>query len=852
MQPIHLFTSITANYLPKARVLANSIKRVHPEAQFHLVLSDIIPSTLVLKNEPFDSIITIEELSIPNLKSWIFKHSIVEMCTGVKPFAFQEIFRRYNCEKIIYLDPDIVIFNRLDCIAEKLDDHSIVLTPHQTEPENYNEAVIDNEICSLKHGVYNLGFLAIRNSEEGRRFLEWWLKRCFDFCYDDIPGGIFTDQRWIDLAPAFFEDLYILREPNYNVATWNLTNRMATGSLKEGIFINGRPLCFYHFSGFDSGAQEIMLKKYGASSPVLFELRKWYIAQCEYMGQYEFGKISCFYSYFDNSELITKQQRLLYRQRLDLQQAYPNPFATVDVHKSYFNWYENHGQYEFVKAPKNTLDLNQILVQIQSELEQAQDLIRGMESSKFWKLRTAWFQLKALPNSIIKKLKQIREKTKRASQLWQSQYSLFIQKLRKQIKSQKEQISVQVKLSSLPINISLKVNSPQPNLIYTGLILLSGEICSEKTDVVGAMLDISLNENEWTSISLNKTSFEAVINSFLLPNGKNTLYVHLINSLGEKLARTQINFLVDNTGSLAKSVSDCLQKSSASKIVIQGCLDSSNFPYADCKIVPWFDQPDALDHIPQVIKKYDLSEELAQHFENFVNLGYINLDSYIPLELVSEINSDIDRLIANGSISYVDQSGERIEHLFQKSKAVHQLWTYPSILKILSALFDDIAVPCQTLNFIHGSQQEVHQDTIHLTPFPEGYMCGVWVALEDINPDAGPLFVYPKSHRLPILYAKTVGIDKQTNYWNQHLIDEYSQKYLPTLKSNLIKFKLEPMIYTPKAGSVFIWHANLAHGGNPRKVSNLTRKSMVSHYFARGSIAFYDTTGTIGYKHELR
>jgi hypothetical protein len=394
MQQINVFTSITANYLPKARVLCTSVKRFHPDAQFHLVLSDVVPPSVVIENEPFDSIITIEELPIPNLKSWIFKHSLVEMCTAVKGIAFQEIIRRYNSEKVIYLDPDIVVFNRLDSIVNKLDNYSILLTPHQTDPEQDNQAVLDNEICSLKHGVYNLGFIAIKNSQEGRRFLDWWSKRCLDFCYADIPQGLFTDQRWIDLAPAFFTSLYILREPIYNVATWNLTNRVATGSLEEGILINGEPLCFYHFSGFDSGAQEIMLKRYGSSSPVLFELRKWYIDQCEQMGQTAFGKLACFYSYFDNGELITKDQRLLYRSRIDLQQAFTNPFNTFDINHSYFHWYVQHGQREVVDIQENSSELRQALKQAQAELEQTKSMIKAMESSKFWKLRVLWFRLK--------------------------------------------------------------------------------------------------------------------------------------------------------------------------------------------------------------------------------------------------------------------------------------------------------------------------------------------------------------------------------------------------------------------------------------------------------------------------
>jgi ectoine hydroxylase-related dioxygenase (phytanoyl-CoA dioxygenase family) len=157
-----------------------------------------------------------------------------------------------------------------------------------------------------------------------------------------------------------------------------------------------------------------------------------------------------------------------------------------------------------------------------------------------------------------------------------------------------------------------------------------------------------------------------------------------------------------------------------------------------------------------------------------------------------------------------------------------------------------VALPCQTLNFIHGSQQDVHQDVVHLTPFPPGMMCGVWVALEDVHPDSGPLVVYPESHRLPRLYTRTVPVDKvRDNQWVK-----FVEKYSPRLAGLIAQAGLEPIYYTPEVGSVLIWHENLAHGGSPRKNDALTRKSMVSHYFARGGIAFYDSTGLPGWTHE--
>ena len=178
---------------------------------------------------PFDSIINVRDLPIENLRSWIFKHRLVELCTAVKGTAFQYIAARHGAERIYYFDPDILVFNRLDGLERILDQHSILLTPHQCDPETDFQAVLDNEHCCLRHGVYNLGFLAVRMTGQGRQFIDWWAERLRSYCYDEVENGLFTDQRWVDLAPAFFDDIAIVRDPQYNVATWNLTHRRATG-----------------------------------------------------------------------------------------------------------------------------------------------------------------------------------------------------------------------------------------------------------------------------------------------------------------------------------------------------------------------------------------------------------------------------------------------------------------------------------------------------------------------------------------------------------------------------------------------------------------------------------------------
>ncbi len=381
---MHYYTSITSNYLPKARVLAHSVKRHDPKAVFHLLLTDVPPQGWQLADEPFDTVLHLEDLGIAEHRAWAFKHALVEMCTAVKGPGALEIVRRHQPDKLVYFDPDIVVFGDLGVLERELDQHSVLLTPHLTDPETTPAGILDNEISALRHGIYNLGFLAFSCHGEGLRCLQWWSDRLLSFCRDDIPAGLFTDQRWADHIPAMFDGVRILREPVFNVATWNLSNRVASGRAPDGLLINGQPLVFYHFSGFDSGAQEVMLGLYGKASPALFDLRQWYIAECERMGQSELGRLPCVYSRFDNGQPITKVHRVLYRERGDLQTAFPDPFDTRDVNRSYWHWFEANGQRE-LDQPGDAPAEGAAAAALRAQLEETRRELMAIRRSRSWR-----------------------------------------------------------------------------------------------------------------------------------------------------------------------------------------------------------------------------------------------------------------------------------------------------------------------------------------------------------------------------------------------------------------------------------------------------------------------------------
>jgi len=340
-----IFTCFAVNYLPKARELCRSIKRFHPELRVHFVLVDRPPDWLSANKEPCDSIVSIEELEIPRLKAWTFKYSLVEMCTAVKPYAAKYFFDKHACEAVIYFDPDIVVFSRLDDLIEEIRDHSIVLTPHQTRPELTFEGIAGNEILSLRRGIYNLGFVAIRNDRQGREFVNWWGERVASFCWAEDSQGLWVDQKWVNFVPVFFEGVKILKESRFNVAPWNLATRSLEGSFEQGFSVDGRPLGFYHFTGIDSGDHEIAALKYGGKNAAVKRLISWY----KQAGKADRRAVSTAWAFadprFENGEPVTEAQRVTYKRRFDLQEAFPDPFKVADG-ASYYDWFRTHAARE--------------------------------------------------------------------------------------------------------------------------------------------------------------------------------------------------------------------------------------------------------------------------------------------------------------------------------------------------------------------------------------------------------------------------------------------------------------------------------------------------------------------------
>jgi hypothetical protein len=346
-ETLHVFTSAAVNYLPKVRTLCHSIRRHHPEAVIHLALADERPPWLTAEGEPFDDILEVAKLGIPNWRAWTFVHNIVELSTAIKPFALKHLLALPGCGKVLYFDPDMVLFSRVDDILATLDTANVALTPHQNKPEKTLQTVLDNEITSLRMGVFNLGFIGVRPTAEGKAFTDWWAERTYHYCRAEVYNGLFTDQKWINFAPIFFDGVAILKSSRHNVATWNLTTRVMVGDQQRGFQVDGEPLGFYHFTGFDSGAHKIMAHKNAPGNKSVLDLVAWYERETSPARNDPVNQWPWAFATFSDGTKIEAHHRWLYREYKDLQAAFPDPYEVRSDKLTFLDWCRTEGRIRF-------------------------------------------------------------------------------------------------------------------------------------------------------------------------------------------------------------------------------------------------------------------------------------------------------------------------------------------------------------------------------------------------------------------------------------------------------------------------------------------------------------------------
>lgn len=238
---------------------------------------------------------------------------------------------------------------------------------------------------------------------------------------------------------------------------------------------------------------------------------------------------------------------------------------------------------------------------------------------------------------------------------------------------------------------------------------------------------------------------------------------------------------------------------------------------------PWIERPD----YRQDPRYRALPSRMRSICDDFHENGYIVLER-------SGILDDIDMKALTEFVDAHIAPGEgRVTNAWTHSVEVVRIAIYPAILEVLRMLYGREPIPFQTLNFIQGTEQQTHSDSIHFSCLPARYMCGVWVALEDIRLKQGPLHYFPGSHRLPELDYNDLEIaplESGPAAWgNPQAFDRY-QTYERKIGAVAASHGPRRQLAIPKGG-VLIWSSNLLHGGSLIGERGSTRRSQVTHFF---------------------
>lgn len=322
------FTICARNYLAFAATLGESLRRHHPDQTLVVWLIDELPAT---GSPPGLRLRDVREVFAPNeLDHLRASYNLRELATAVKPTCMAALLEE-GSSAAVYLDPDIQIHAPLDAALAPLDQGAEgLLTPHVLHPlPRDGRKPNDHEL--LMAGVFNLGFLALNATPAARDLLKWWAGWLRTHCFEDKGTGTFTDQKWLNFGPVFWPGVQILRDDTCNVAYWNLSERRL--AMRDGGWdVNGKPLTFFHFSGFNPDDPRTLSKhqdRIGVTpgSP-LAKLLAQYAERLFANGHREWRQVQQPPMTFDNGVPWDDLCRALYRETVEQEMPFRQPLAT--------------------------------------------------------------------------------------------------------------------------------------------------------------------------------------------------------------------------------------------------------------------------------------------------------------------------------------------------------------------------------------------------------------------------------------------------------------------------------------------------------------------------------------------
>jgi hypothetical protein len=234
------------NYLPKVIALLDSLVSVGDDSLIQVLALDK-PTKDFFDLSPRSGV---RAVSLGELETWFPEliqvkdsRTNMEYVFTLTPFLMKFLLDKTEKEEAVFsLDADLYFFGDTSIVLKSLEGADVGIIPHHY-PDNLAKSL-------AKYGRFNVGLVAIRNSELGRKCLDWWASQCLDWCGDEPVDGKYADQGYLDQFPSLFEGVKILENRGFNLAPWNTSGQVISSDSEGNVILGDHtPLTFFHFHG---------------------------------------------------------------------------------------------------------------------------------------------------------------------------------------------------------------------------------------------------------------------------------------------------------------------------------------------------------------------------------------------------------------------------------------------------------------------------------------------------------------------------------------------------------------------------------------------------------------------------
>jgi hypothetical protein len=262
--------------------------------------------------------------------------------------------------------------------------------------------------------------------------------------------------------------------------------------------------------------------------------------------------------------------------------------------------------------------------------------------------------------------------------------------------------------------------------------------------------------------------------------------------------------------------------------------------------VPGFDERLWLDgdDVRAAARARSRDVEYQRLAEELATAGITKVEGTIPAELCDRVRAEYEDYCdahADEAAVFADAAGfrSRLANFHLSSAAALAIGADPGVMVLLDFLFGYRAAIYSSLVFERGTQQKIHRDTPYFCTEPPRFFFGVWTALEDVRPDAGPLVYLPGAQKIEIDPYELAG---GVHYTNAHQPDEVPLDPGTVYNETVVRLAADrgiaPTTMTASKGDTLIWHPDLPHGGSPITSPTATRASIVFHCAPEGVPVF--------------